>query len=145
MLKRKSVMCTLGLVLLLGGGLAAFEAPVAVQDSQGYLMILSAIDDTAGVGEYTFEVVVVNQDDNPVEDAEVTADLSMAAMPMPGAPYRVTLAPVGRGWYRGVGRLTMTGRWDVSIEARRSVLRGTTTVALEAYSTTEAARDASRP
>ena len=127
MMQRTSMLGALGILLMLGGGLAASDRASASQ-GQDHLMILSAIDDTGVVGEYAFEVVVVNQDDNPVEDAEVIAHLSMPSMTMDGAPYRVTLAPLGKGWYGGLGRLTMPGKWEVTIDARRSGQHATTQI-----------------
>jgi len=131
---------------MLGGGVAASNRASAAQ-SQDDFMILSAIDEaTAVVGENVFEVVVVDGLDDPVEDAEVTAQLSMPAMNMPATPFRIELEAVGKGWYRGTGRLTMAGRWSVTIDVRRlSQKRGTTQITIEASEAVDGVRGKSRP
>jgi nitrogen fixation protein FixH len=131
---------------MLGGGLAASDRASATQSQEDF-MIISAIDEAAAVvGENVFEVVVVDAVDNPVEDGEVTAQLSMPSMSMPTTPFRVNLEPVGGGWYRGSGRLTMAGRWDVTIDVRRfGQKRGTSQIAIEASEATDGVRGKSRP
>lgn len=130
---------------MLGGGLSA-SGKASVPQDRDYLMILSAIADTAVVGDNAFEVVVVDADDNPVEEAEVTAQLSMPSMAMPDTPFRVRFASLGKGWYRGIGRLTMAGRWDVTIDARRGgQQRGTEQITLEASTQTDGVGGTVRP
>jgi nitrogen fixation protein FixH len=131
---------------MLGGGLAASDRVSATQSQSEDFMIISAIDEPTAVGQNVFEVVVVDALDDPVEDAEVTARLSMPSMNMPAAPSQVDLEPVGGGWYRGTGRLTMAGRWDVTIDVRRfGQKRGTTQIAIEASEAADGGHGKSRP
>jgi nitrogen fixation protein FixH len=144
MMQTTRMFGVLGVMLMLGGGLSAAGAASA-QQGRDYLIVFSAIADAAVVGENAFEVVVVDADDNPVEHAEVTAQLSMPSMTMPETPIRVNLVSIGKGWYRGVGRLTMPGRWDVTIDARSGQKRGTTQETIEATAETDGAGGAVRP
>jgi nitrogen fixation protein FixH len=145
MMQATRILGAFGAVLMLGGALSASGA-TAGQESGEYLMILSAIDDVVVVGENAFYVVVVDVSDNPVEDAEVTALLSMPSMTMPETPFRVSLVSVGKGWYRGVGRLTMAGQWDIRIDAGRSgQQRGTAQITVEATAPTDGASSTVRP
>ncbi len=135
----------LGAAVMLSAGLSASGA-TAVEQDRDYLMILSAIDDVAVVGENAFDVVVVDADDNPIEDAEVTAHLSMPSMTMPETPYRVKFVSIGKGWYRGVARLTMAGRWDVRIDARRTSRQtATEQLTVDAMAQTDGADGTDRP
>lgn len=144
MMQTTRMFGVLGVMLMLGGGLSAAGAASA-QQGRDYLIVFSAIADAAVVGENAFEVVVVDADDNPVEHAEVTAQLSMPSMTMPETPSRVNLASIGKGWYRGVGRLTMPGRWHVTIDARSGQKRGATEETMEATAQTDGAGGAVRP
>jgi nitrogen fixation protein FixH len=72
-------------------------------------------------GDNTFEVTV-SKDGAPVTDATVTATFSMPAMPsmnMPEMHSTATLAPQGGGRYRGTGRLSMAGTWNVAVTVSR--------------------------
>lgn len=145
MMHRNRTLGVLWVALMLGGGFAAADR-VSAARGQDYLEILPAIPDSALVGETAFEVVVVDAADNPVEDAEVSAQLSMPTMTMAAQPFLVNLAPVGKGWYRGAGHLTMAGPWEVKIDARRSSQqRGSTVVAIEALAPTDTGGGRSRP
>jgi nitrogen fixation protein FixH len=72
-------------------------------------------------GENTFEVMVM-QDGKPVDDATVSAEFYMAAMPqmkMPEMRMKTDLASAGNGVYRGKGQVMMAGDWDVTVMAMR--------------------------
>ena len=72
-------------------------------------------------GDNLFEVTVT-KDGAPVSDATVTAVFSMPAMPsmnMPEMRSTATLAPDGEGRYRGTGRLSMAGTWNVRVTVTR--------------------------
>ena len=77
--------------------------------------------DPVKTGENTFEVMVM-QDGKPVNDASVSAEFYMAAMPqmkMPEMRTKTDLAPAGDGVYRGQGQVMMAGNWDVTVMAMR--------------------------
>ena len=73
-------------------------------------------------GGNTFEVAVVDPQGQPVTDADVSVVFFMAPMPTMNMPAMQTDAPLshqGGGIYRGVGELTMAGRWDVTVQVSR--------------------------
>jgi nitrogen fixation protein FixH len=77
--------------------------------------------DPVKTGENTFEVMVM-QDGKPVDDAAVSAEFYMPAMPqmkMPEMRMKTDLAPAGNGVYRGTGQVAMAGNWDVTVIAMR--------------------------
>jgi uncharacterized GH25 family protein len=77
--------------------------------------------DPVKTGENTFEVMVM-QDGKPVNDASVSAEFYMPAMPqmkMPEMRTKTDLAPAGDGVYRGKGQVMMAGNWDVTVIAMR--------------------------
>jgi uncharacterized GH25 family protein len=76
----------------------------------------------AKMGENTFEAMVM-QDGKPVDDANVSVEIFMAAMPamkMPEMKTTAELKPAGNGMYRGIGQVMMAGNWDVTVMAMRN-------------------------
>ena len=74
-------------------------------------------------GDNVVEVTVKQPDGSPVTDAGVTAVFSMPAMPsmnMPAMRTDATLTHSGGGTYRGTGRLTMSGTWNVTVNVARA-------------------------
>ena len=74
-----------------------------------------------GTGIYE---VTVRQNGTPVDDAVVEVRFSMPPMPsmnMPEMHHDSTFTALGGGRYRGTGRISMAGTWNVLI----SVSRGT--------------------
>ena len=86
-------------------------------------------------GDNLFEVTV-RKDGAPVADAAVTAVFSMPAMPsmnMPEMRSTATLTPAGNGRYRGAGRLSMAGTWNVRVTVvRDSQVLGTRSLSIVA-------------
>jgi uncharacterized GH25 family protein len=77
--------------------------------------------DPVKTGENSFEVMVM-QDGKPVNDASVSAEFYMPAMPqmkMAEMRTKTDLAPAGDGVYRGKGQVMMAGKWDVTVMAMR--------------------------
>jgi hypothetical protein len=73
-------------------------------------------------GDNTFEVMVM-QDGKPVDDATVSVEFFMAAMPqmnMAEMRNKTDLKPAGNGVYRGNGQVVMAGSWDVTVMAMRN-------------------------
>jgi nitrogen fixation protein FixH len=86
-------------------------------------------------GENTLEVMVMDENGQPVTDANVSVEFYMAAMPsmnMPEMRNRVDLAHESGGRYRGTGNVMMAGGWDVTV----TVSRGGQTVDSEKLSIT---------
>jgi RND family efflux transporter MFP subunit len=83
---------------------------------------LRTIPDPAKTGDNQFEVVVKDASGKSIDDAEVSVQLLMPAMPtmnMPAMRNDVTLTPAGGGVYRGSGEIMMTGRWDATVTVTR--------------------------
>lgn len=77
--------------------------------------------DPVKMGENTFDVMVM-QDGKPVDDATVSVEFYMPAMPamnMAEMRSKADLKPAGNGLYRGSGQVMMAGNWDVTIMAMR--------------------------
>ena len=74
------------------------------------------------MGENAFEVMVM-QDGKPVNDAQVSVEFQMPAMPamnMAEMKNKTELAPAGNGVYRGKGQVMMAGDWNVTVMAMRN-------------------------
>lgn len=70
------------------------------------------------VGDNVFEVTVKDANGKPLDDAEVTLQFFMPAMPtmnMPAMKNEVKLPGKGGGAYRGPGEIMMAGRWDATV------------------------------
>jgi len=74
-------------------------------------------------GDNKLEVSVLGADGKPVDDATVTAQFYMPAMPsmnMPEMRNSFALQAAGNGVYRGVGQLEMAGTWNVTVNVMRN-------------------------
>jgi len=94
-----------------GGGAAA-----------GPAITFATEPDPARNGDNTFIVTLRDAQGTPVTDAEVAVRLYMAPMPsmnMPAMRAEAALLHEGTGLYRGRARVTMAGRWDVTVVASR--------------------------
>ncbi len=104
----------------LQAALQGFEAlPAEVEPGTRKLAIdVGTVLDTPRAGETEFVVTVRDADGRPVEDADVTVGLFMAAMPsmnMPAMKSDGRLMAAGGGTYRGTVNILMLGRWDVTV------------------------------
>lgn len=73
-------------------------------------------------GDNTIEVTVTQPDGTAIIDASVTAVFSMPAMPamnMPAMRAEAKLTHVDGGRYQGMGHLSMSGTWNVTVTATR--------------------------
>ena len=73
-------------------------------------------------GANDFEVTVTEVKGAAVDDAEVSLQLFMPAMPAMGMPAMksdVKLSPTGNGRYRGAGQIPSSGQWDTTITVAR--------------------------
>jgi hypothetical protein len=73
-------------------------------------------------GENVFEATVADPAGEPITDAQVRVVLHMPAMPsmnMPAMTSEAALAHQAGGVYRGRARVSMAGRWDVTLTAAR--------------------------
>jgi len=106
----------------LRGSLQGFETPPANAGAPAQRERLDIAvrtqPDPPKTGENAFEVTVKGADGKPIEDAQVSLQFNMAAMPtmnMPAMRNEVKVAPAGGGVYRGSGEVMMAGRWDVTV------------------------------
>jgi RND family efflux transporter MFP subunit len=80
------------------------------------------VPDPPKSGENEFEATVKNPSGKPVDDAQVSVQFFMAAMPtmnMPAMRNEVKLSHAGGGIYRGTGQVMMAGRWDTTVTVSR--------------------------
>ena len=80
------------------------------------------VPDPAKVGDNQFEAIVKDAAGKPLDDADVTVQFFMPAMPtmnMPAMRSEAKLSPTGGGAYRGMGQVMMAGRWDATVTVTR--------------------------
>jgi nitrogen fixation protein FixH len=105
---------------------AAPPAPAAASaPTTGQELNISFKSDPARpkTGDNKLEVSVTGADGKPVDDATVTAQFYMPAMPamnMPEMRNNVVLQAAGNGVYRGVEQLEMAGTWNVTVNVVRN-------------------------
>jgi RND family efflux transporter MFP subunit len=83
-------------------------------------------DPPKGGDENQFEAVVKDASGKPIDEAEVSVQLFMPAMPtmnMPAMQNQVKLSTAGGGVYRGTGQILMAGRWDATVTVTRGAQR----------------------
>jgi Cu(I)/Ag(I) efflux system membrane fusion protein/cobalt-zinc-cadmium efflux system membrane fusion protein len=81
------------------------------------------LPDPPKIGDNQFEAVIKDATGKPIDDADVSVQLFMPAMPtmnMPAMRNETKLSPAGGGVYRGSGQVMMAGRWDATV----TVVRG---------------------
>jgi hypothetical protein len=97
---------------------------MSIEDPVGVAVTVRTSPDPPRTGDNQIEVRVVDAERRPVADAEVQVLLSMPPMPAMDTPAmrsKVHLNPSEAGVYRGSSTISMTGRWDVSVNV---LLRG---------------------
>lgn len=113
----------------LRGALQAFQPSTtpAVQPSTPAtvksIMTFHSTPDPARLGDNTFEVTAKSPDGGPIDEAVVGVTLFMPAMPtmnMPAMRDEFALARVEPGVYRGMRRIPMGGRWQVTVSVMRA-------------------------
>jgi Cu(I)/Ag(I) efflux system membrane fusion protein len=112
----------------LRASLHAYETPPVSAGSAGapaaaHLdLTLRTRPDPPRAGDNEFEVLVKDASGTAIDDAEVTVQLFMPAMPtmnMPAMRSETKLSPAGGGLYRGSGQILMAGRWDAIVMVTR--------------------------
>ena len=96
-----------------GGGPAA---------TMGTDITFHTVPDPAKVGDNQLEAIVKDAGGKPIDDADVTVQFFMPAMPtmsMPAMRSEAKLSPAGGGAYRGMGQVLMAGRWDATVTVMR--------------------------
>ena len=94
----------------------------AATPSEGVAIDFRSEPDPPKSGDNTIDVTVRQPDGSPITDAAVTAVFSMPAMPamnMPAMRTEAKLSHVEGGRYQGMGQLSMSGTWNVTVTATR--------------------------
>jgi Cu(I)/Ag(I) efflux system membrane fusion protein len=109
----------------LRASLQGYEASAAtgVAAPAGTQITFRTVPDPPKTGDNQLEATVKDPSGKPIDDAEVSVQFFMPAMPtmnMPAMRSDAKLAPVGGGLYRGNGQVMMAGRWDATV----TVVRG---------------------
>ena len=89
----------------------------------GTQITFRTVPDPPRMGDNQLEATVKDASGKPIDDADVTVQFFMPAMPtmnMPAMKSDAKLAPAGSGVYRGSGQVMMAGRWDATV----TVVRG---------------------
>ena len=110
----------------LRGALQGYEAtsarPGGSTASAQVNIAFRTVPDPAKTGDNEFEAIVKDPGGTPIDDAEVSVQLFMAAMPamnMPAVRSETKLTAAGSGVYRGTGQVMSAGRWDVTVTVVR--------------------------
>ena len=80
------------------------------------------VPDPPKTGDNQLEATVKDASGKAIDDADVTVQFFMPAMPtmnMPAMRSEAKLAPAGGGVYRGRGQVMMAGRWDATVTVTR--------------------------
>lgn len=80
------------------------------------------VPDPPKTGDNQMEAVVKDASGKPIDDADVSVQFFMPAMPtmnMPAMRSEAKLSPAGNGTYRGAGQVMMAGRWDATVTVTR--------------------------
>jgi len=81
------------------------------------------VPDPPKTGDNQFEAIVRDAKGAPVNDAEVSVQFFMPAMPtmnMPAMRSETKLAPAGAGVYRAPGQVMMAGQWQATVTVARA-------------------------
>ena len=109
----------------LRASLQAYEAPAAQggpAPAANLDIALRTTPDPPTTGDIQLEATVKDASGKPIDDADVTVQFFMPAMPtmnMPAMRSEAKLSPIGGGAYRGVGQVMMAGRWDATVTVTR--------------------------
>lgn len=110
----------------LGASLRGYEAsaaPTAAAAPTGTQITFRTVPDPPKTGDNQLEATVKDAGGRPIDDADVTVQFFMPAMPtmnMPPMRSEARLAPAAGGVYRGSGQVMMAGRWDVTVSVKQS-------------------------
>jgi RND family efflux transporter MFP subunit len=104
-------------------GYEAAATPTGAVAAAGTQITFRTVPEPAKTGDNQLEATVKDAAGKPIDDAEVTVQFFMPAMPtmnMPAMKSDAKLSPAGGGVYRGNGQVMTAGRWDATV----TVVRG---------------------
>ena len=96
--------------------------PANATPAAGVDITLRIQPDPPKAGENQLEVTIKDASGMPVDDAQVSVQFYMPAMPtmnMPAMRNEVKLTGAGGGVYRGTGQIMIAGRWDTTVTIAR--------------------------
>jgi RND family efflux transporter MFP subunit len=97
-------------------------APTAAAPTSGTQITFRTLPDPPTTGENQLEATVRDASGKPIDDADVSVQFFMPAMPtmnMPAIRSETKLSPTGGGVYRGTGHMMMAARWEVTVTVTR--------------------------
>ena len=103
-------------------GYEASGTPAAPGAATGTQITFRTVPDPPKTGDNQLEATVKDANGKPVDDADVSVQFFMPAMPtmnMPAMRNEAKLSPAGGGVYRGMGQVLMAGRWDATVTVMR--------------------------
>jgi RND family efflux transporter MFP subunit len=110
----------------LRGALQGYEATSATPGGSAATaqvdIAFRTVPDPAKTGDNEFEAIVKDSSGTPIDDAEVSVQLFMPAMPtmnMPAMRSETKLSAAGAGVYRGTGQVMVAGRWEATVTVVR--------------------------
>ena len=103
-------------------GYEAAPATASAAAPSGIQITFTTVPDPPKTGENQLEATVKDASGQPIDDADVSVQFFMPAMPtmnMPAMRSEAKLSPAGGGVYRGTGQVMMAGRWDTTVTVTR--------------------------
>jgi RND family efflux transporter MFP subunit len=89
----------------------------------GTQITFRTVPDPPKTGDNQLEATVKDASGKPIDDAEVTVQFFMPAMPtmnMPAMKSDAKLTPAGGGVYRGSGQVMMAGKWNATVSVKKN-------------------------
>jgi RND family efflux transporter MFP subunit len=110
----------------LRASLQGYQAPPTAAPgaatATGAQITFRTLPDPPKTGDNQLEATVKDASGKPIDDADVSVQFFMPAMPtmnMPAMRSEARLSPAGGGVYRGTGQVLMAGRWDATVTVMR--------------------------
>jgi RND family efflux transporter MFP subunit len=98
------------------------RASTAVALALGTQITFRTQPDPPKTGENQLEAMVKDASGTPIDDADVSVQFLMPAMPtmnMPAMRSEAKLSSAGGGVYRGTGHVMLPGRWEITVTVTR--------------------------
>jgi hypothetical protein len=114
---------TAALLVQIGTAPASAQTAAKAAPARKLDIVFTSSPKPTKTGDNTFEVTVKDGTGKPVTDADVSALLTMPAMPaikMPAMSNEVKLKHAGAGKYTGNGPVTMAGMWTVTVSVKEN-------------------------
>jgi Cu(I)/Ag(I) efflux system membrane fusion protein/cobalt-zinc-cadmium efflux system membrane fusion protein len=103
-------------------GYEAASTPSPQAASSAAQITFRTVPDPPTTGQNQLEATVTDANGKAIDDAEVSVQFYMPAMPtmsMPAMRREAKLSPAGGGVYRGTGQVMMAGKWDATVTVTR--------------------------